>query len=54
LTTAAAVDVLVKRHPALLAIVRSCRVAINHEFVSPDALVPVGAEFVLIPPVAGG
>lgn len=54
MTVADAVAALVARHAALAPIVGHCRVAVNQDFVASDAVVPDGAEFVLIPPVAGG
>lgn len=49
-----AVAMLVARHPRLADLIPRCRVAINATFVTNDAVVPPGAELVLIPPVAGG
>lgn len=53
-TVADAVATLVARHPRLGDVAPLCRVAINARFAAADTVVPVGAELVLIPPVAGG
>lgn len=45
---------LAERHAGLGPLLRHLRVAVNQEFVEPEALVPAGAEVALIPPVAGG
>ncbi len=45
---------LAERHASLAPLLRHLRVAVNQEFVDADAQVPAGAEFALIPPVAGG
>ncbi len=48
------VALLCERYPALAPLMPTTRVAVDGEFVGPDVPVPDGAEFVLIPPVAGG
>lgn len=53
-TVAAVVEHLCEMHPDLRPLVVTTRVAVDGEFVRGDDLVPDGAEFVLIPPVAGG
>ncbi|MEZ4269049.1 MAG: molybdenum cofactor biosynthesis protein MoaE [Myxococcota bacterium] len=53
-TVSEVVSLLVLRHPSLRTLVPSLRVAVNGEFAASDAVVPGGAELVLIPPVAGG
>jgi molybdopterin synthase catalytic subunit len=45
---------LTGRHPALAPLLPHLRVAVDQEFVGPDAPVRAGAEVALIPPVAGG
>lgn len=47
-------DVLSVLHPQLTALLPHLRVAVNHELGALDALVPIGAEVALIPPVSGG
>lgn len=53
-TVAAAKQTLVQQHPSLADVIDHCRVALDHAFVADDAVVGEGAEFALIPPVAGG
>lgn len=53
-TVSDVVRLLAARHPSLKPLLPSVRVAVNGEFASVDAVVPDGAELVLIPPVAGG
>ncbi|NMO20966.1 molybdopterin converting factor subunit 1 [Pyxidicoccus fallax] len=45
---------LSERHPALAPLLPHLRVAVDQEFVGPEAPVRAGAEVALIPPVAGG
>lgn len=45
---------LVTLHPGIERLLPTVRFAVDGEFVGRDAPVPAGAEFVLIPPVAGG
>lgn len=45
---------LVRRHPALAAVLPSLRFALAEEFVKPEAPVTDGATLALIPPVGGG
>lgn len=47
-------ELLCTLHPALTALLPHLRVAVNHEFMALDAVVPGQAEVALIPPVAGG
>lgn len=47
-------DAVVERHPAVAAYRSRLRLAVNEEFVAPDAPVKDGDEVALIPPVAGG
>ncbi len=54
LTVAAFRAFLLARHPGLEAVIDACRVAVDGEFAGLDALIPDGAEVVLIPPVSGG
>ena len=54
ITVAALIDAIVERHPELRAVRAIMRIAMNHEFADPSAIVPPGAEIALIPPVAGG
>ncbi len=42
------------RHPSLAPLLPHLRVAVDQEFVGPEAPVHAGAEVALIPPVAGG
>jgi molybdopterin synthase catalytic subunit len=43
-----------ERHASLVPVLPHLRVAVNQEFVDVEAEVPAGADFALIPPVAGG
>ena len=45
---------LVARYPQLEPLASSCVFAVNAEYATEDALVAVGAELALIPPVSGG
>jgi molybdopterin synthase catalytic subunit len=45
---------ITERHPALAPLLPHLRVAVDQEFVGPEAPVRGGAEVALIPPVAGG
>jgi MoaE-MoaD fusion protein len=54
LTVGALLDALCERHLGLARLRPHLRVAVNQEFVEPQAPVPPGAEVALIPPVAGG
>ncbi len=45
---------LAERHASLGPLLPHLRVAVNQEFVEAEAPVPAGADFALIPPVAGG
>ncbi|MBZ4417049.1 molybdopterin converting factor subunit 1 [Myxococcus sp. RHSTA-1-4] len=45
---------LTGKHPALAPLLPHLRVAVDQEFVGPEAPVRAGAEVALIPPVAGG
>jgi molybdopterin converting factor subunit 1 len=40
--------------PALESVIASSMIAINHEYVRDDSVVPPNAEIALIPPVSGG
>ncbi|MCP4498966.1 MAG: MoaD/ThiS family protein [Deltaproteobacteria bacterium] len=53
-SVSAAKEALGLRHEKLLPILPHCRVALNQAFVSDEEVIPEGAEFALIPPVAGG
>jgi molybdopterin synthase catalytic subunit len=48
------VRAIVGRHPGVEPLLGSIRVAVDGEFVAADAVVPPGAEVVLIPPISGG
>jgi molybdopterin converting factor subunit 1 len=48
------VRAIVGRHPAVEPLLASIRVAVDGEFAAPEAVVPPGAEIVLIPPISGG
>lgn len=43
-----------KRAPAIAEMVEGCRVAVDQEFVGPDAALRPGVEIAIIPPVSGG
>ena len=45
---------LTQQCPELKSLLPSCRIAVDCEYVGPDASVPLGAEVALIPPVSGG
>lgn len=45
---------LTQQFPELQPLLPSCRIAVDCEYVGPDASVPSGAEVALIPPVSGG
>ena len=45
---------LTQQFPELKPLLPSCRIAVDCEYVGPDASVPSGAEVALIPPVSGG
>ncbi len=45
---------LLGRHPDLVALAPTTRLACNGEFAAPDAVFQPGDEIALIPPVSGG
>jgi molybdopterin converting factor subunit 1 len=47
-------DHLAKEMPALVALIPSCRLAVDQQYVGRDAKVGVQNEVALIPPVSGG
>lgn len=47
-------DQLVHETPRLGTMRRSLMLMVNQEYVDADAVLPDGAEFVMIPPVSGG
>jgi MoaE-MoaD fusion protein len=47
-------SILTNRYPALLGMVDHMLVAINHEYVFDDAVIPDHSEIGLFPPVSGG
>ncbi len=51
---AAFLESLAARLPAVAAILRRCRVAVDHDFVSGPLRLRDGCEVALIPPVSGG
>ncbi len=53
-TVADAVAAIVSRHPGLAPLLPSLRIALDGEFVAPEAPLRDRAELVLIPPVSGG
>ena len=53
-TVAQLLEHLGTQEPALQPWLGHVRVAINHAYATPETIVPVGAEFALIPPVSGG
>jgi molybdopterin converting factor subunit 1 len=53
-TAGAVLDAVCARHPGFAPLRPHVRVAVDREFVSPEAPVPEGAEVAIIPPVAGG
>lgn len=48
------IDAVVAKHPAIHPLRPHLRVAVNEEFVPPEAPIPEGAQLALIPPVSGG
>jgi len=46
--------ILVEKFPALNGLVDHALVAVNHEYVFDDSLIPNSAEIALFPPVSGG
>jgi len=48
------IKALTQQYPELKQLLPSCRIAVNCQYVGPDASVPLGAEVALIPPVSGG
>jgi len=53
-TTADLIRHLEDAYPKTVEFLRTCRVAVNQEFATPDHVIPEGAEVALIPPVSGG
>jgi molybdopterin converting factor subunit 1 len=47
-------DQLIQRHPDLAALRPFSRLARDHDFLAPDALLSPTDEIALIPPVSGG
>jgi molybdopterin converting factor subunit 1 len=45
---------LTERHPALAPLRRSLLVAVNHDYATPETIVPEDAEIACFPPVSGG
>lgn len=45
---------LARRYPELAGLLAVSRVAIGHDFVSDDTVIPDGVEVAIIPPVSGG
>lgn len=45
---------LLRLHPTLTAVRSTTRLACNHAFLPPDALIHPGDEVACIPPVSGG
>lgn len=54
LTLAAFWEEAVHRHPSLVAIQATCRVASGGEYVGADGVIDPGEEAAVIPPVSGG
>ncbi len=48
------IKALTQQYPELKQLLPSCRIAVDCQYVGPDASVPLGAEVALIPPVSGG
>ena len=40
--------------PTASDVLESCQLAINNEFIRPEAVIPEGAQIVLLPPFSGG
>jgi molybdopterin converting factor subunit 1 len=47
-------SILTKKYPALADLISHILVAINHEYVFDEAIIPDHAEIALFPPVSGG
>ena len=47
-------DALRTRHPAIGPLLSVCRLAVNCEYVAPEAALRAGDEVVVVPPVSGG
>lgn len=45
---------LAKQYPQAAELIRLSRVAINHSYASPDAIIASGSAVAIIPPVSGG
>lgn len=53
-TVADAFARLASGHPALGAVLRSCRAAVDEEFAPPGSALRDGATLAVLPPVSGG
>jgi molybdopterin converting factor small subunit len=53
-TVGTALGLLVQRHPALVPLVSTLRVAVDADFASADTPLVAGATLALLPPVSGG
>jgi molybdopterin converting factor subunit 1 len=53
-TAGDALAALVRQHPNLARIAAISRLAVDGEYVSPDAPLAEGAELAVLPPVSGG
>jgi molybdopterin converting factor subunit 1 len=47
-------SIITNRYPALAGLIGHMLVAINHEYVFDEAVIPDHAEIALFPPVSGG
>lgn len=45
---------LIERFPMLKGLMSHMLIAVNHEYVFDDVIIPEGAEIALFPPVSGG
>lgn len=53
-TVGALPDRLASDHPGLRPLLRSLKIAVNHEYADPERILTEGDEIALIPPVSGG
>lgn len=54
MTAGQVLQALCTNHPGEASLIERCRIAVNHEFVSPEQTVGPLDEIALIPPVSGG
>jgi len=53
-TVSEAFAVLAEQHPALRAVLPSCRAAVDEEFAPPSRRLTAGSVVAILPPVSGG